>query len=350
MNNLLDILAVQRAKTFVENNMYLQGRNAGRFKFTVTLKNDTIYFEWNNVVEKRVIDIEKLEKMFSELEYGDTNPFYHYDTVKSPLEADRVRRYNSDGTERYKTYEEYLKRKVWVEDYPIIGFPRFMPTIYSFIYANNRIPNIPELCLLFKNLYTEVVPLDERMTEEELAPYYYREFYGWQYKNQKIVNLVHNGTFICQNEIIRFKKKFVESGVVFKLPFNEFTTEALFSRIYKIYGPCVRDIHFCVKFYICTGRNTLYSLKQDYNGTDVLIDGKYKVANFTKTIAAEEMDDSKNAERRKNGKNNIVLIADISDTDGLVFVDENTMLKIDAFIKQCEENPKKEPYVEIIYP
>ena len=62
------------------------------------------------------------------------------------------------------------------------------------------------------------------------------------------------------------------------------------------------------------------------------------------------MDDSKNAERRKNGKNNIVLIANISDTDGLVFVDENTMLKIDAFIKQCEENPKKEPYVEIIYP
>ena len=311
----------------MQKSIHLDGTNAGQWKGKLFFINDTLYFQDESGNEEHVtVSGEKMKNYLHSLDYGK-NLFFSYDTIHSPFEADR---------------NKYMGLRIWRNNWVKIDFAKFMPLMFGFLHECGRLPTFAEFSQIFLELYTEVVPKDERKTEEFFKPYFIRDFYGWQFEKQNNKRLYHGDTYICDNEVIRFKKELVDNKAVNNLPFNEFTVEVLLQRIFKAFGSCLRDVYNVVRFHERSGRKTFYSLNQDYGGVDLLVDDKYKIACYSWTKAGMKFADIKQEIRHKNLNCTICWVVDVFAEDGVVLISDEVMDYTHEMLTRLDNGEKME--------
>ena len=210
----------------------------------------------NNRVELIVDGTPKARKAISTAEIDveaieyNKNVFNSIDVRYSPMEADREKNW-----------------PLWKDPYRNIDFPKLIPLPLMCWMILGKWPDVMDLCKLYALSYTEPVPEGENIDN--------RGALFTDSKNAKFTNIgtiltYTDGTF-ARNKVIRFKKEYEQYLKSF--PCNEFTTEQLFSRIYKAYGSCVRDPYTIVRA-VELGASAEYDTYLDIvGGMDGIIEG-----------------------------------------------------------------------------
>lgn len=257
------------------------------------IKDDEIKFFINSQTKNsRNIYWEDIFQQIKEKTYPiGKNPFYSWEVDHSPFEADR---------------EE--NRELWVHIYNNINFPFFMPIILTGVLLYGKIIDFLDFYEIYRFIYTEEVPENEQIPDKVrkslmVAPKKYNN------NIEDRLSTLHGGemlTFQGENieysKVIRFKKEYLY--LIKGLPFNEFTSEQLLYRMYKVYPTLLREIEAVSHFmYLCT--NAFYDLELDLKeGIDGVIEG-YPYYCFVDTKSAKEFHNIKIKNRHPELKDNV---------------------------------------------
>ena len=222
--------------------------NAPSTKNTIKIRNNKVELIVDGEVKARkAISTEEMD--MSGIEYSK-NVFNSSDVNFSPFEADR---------EKNWVY--------WKNSYRNIDFPKLVPLPLMCWLIVGKWPDVVDLCKLYALTYTELVPDSDICVNKENL------FTKDEYAELKNIGdeIQYTDGRIVRNKLIRFKQKY---EVFLKdLPCNEFTTEQLFSRIYKAYGSCVRDPYMIIRS-VELGASAEYDSYLDIvGGIDGIIEG-----------------------------------------------------------------------------
>lgn len=228
----------------------------------------------------RKLDYSDFMQQVSNCNYFYKNIFKQEDFKYNPLEADRDENY-----------------KYWCEKNKYINFPKFISVLlFSLLYCG-KIPSIIDFYRIYMNTYTNVLnatsPFRYIYYSETVRP----EIISGLDRIRVNKNIVLPDGNILINRLLGFKAEF-EIEYVKNLPLNEFTTEHLCSRIYKLYGSIIRDVHMPLYFNML-GCKCHYNFLSDLNGIDLFIDN-VPVYAYTRTRNGEEFRKDKKDNRHNN--------------------------------------------------
>ena len=302
---------------FISNNSDILNMNIKENEDSgLIIKNDEIKFFVNSITKNKYpIDWENIVQQIEEKVYPvGKNPFYSWEVDHSPLEADRKE-----------------NRDLWVHIYNNINFPFFMPIVLTGVLLYGKIIDFLDFYEIYRFIYTEEVPENEQISEKVrkslmIAPKKYNN------NIEDRLSTLHGGvllTFQGENieysKVIRFKKEYLH--LVSGLPFNEFTSEQLLYRMYKVYPTLLREIE-AVSHFMYLGMNAFYDLELDLKeGIDGVIEG-YPYYCFVDTKSAKEFHNIKIKNRHPELKDNV----GIAIAKSLNYSEESIQL-IDTFTK-----------------
>lgn len=268
------------------------------------IKNGAVLFE-------RTISTKDLNLSTVEYKY---NSFNSADIAFSPFEADRSENFSN-----------------WNQTYNKINFPAFIPIPLLTWLAIGKLPDIVDFCKIYLLAYTEVVTRSKAI---DWRPFYHTS--QDVYSNAKNTLTYTDGRTL-NNHIIRFKEQYVQYLKGF--PINQFTTEQVCNRIYKVYGSCIRDPYNMIRMREF-GAKTVYDTYLDIvQGVDGIIDN-IPYYGYSKTSASYDFREIKVSERHKNLNPNlgIVLEKKNNKTGGVYIMEDVAFITIMSDIKKGKIN------------
>lgn len=228
------------------------------------------------IIKERKIPVSEMMRKLNEINYPSKNPFNSSDIKYSPLEADK------------KSNKQY-----WAKNHYKIDFPKFISVILFSLLTVGSFPDISEFCKIYMRTYMEVIPKDY-VSKRKNA--YADEHKSVNDRTAIGKKMTCDGTVFFENKNIRFKEKYL---VYLKdIDYNEFTTEFICNRIYKMFGSIIRDIHTSVLLFSC-GANTKYDFFEDLKGTDFFVN-EIPVRAYTQTFFGKEFANKKEFFRHSN--------------------------------------------------
>ena len=264
------------------------------------IKNGKVLFE--KPIATKDMNLENIEYRY--------NPFNSPDIAYSPFEADRSSNF-----------------VYWQQKYTKINFPAFIPIPLITWLALGKLPDIVDFCKIYLMAYTEVVTKDKYLDR--------RQFYATEtnvYSNVKNTLTYTDGQTL-QNHLIRFKDKYVP--YLKNFPINQFTTEQLCNRIYKIYGSVIRDPYNMIRMREF-GAKTVYDTYLDIvQGVDGIIED-IPYYGYSQTSASYDFREIKVNERHKNldSTKGIVLEKKNKNTGGVYVMEDIAFITIISDIKK----------------
>lgn len=301
----MDFNEIKRVSSLIEKYHYIANKPTD--ENNIEIKNNTIYLIDNGqIVMERCLDIEDIRKQLNNTIY-QKNVFKGSDAIFNPLEADR---------------EDY--KFVWKNNYNRIDFPKFLPILLFSLLELGIVPSIIDFCKIYMITYTEAI--DKRYFNDNRLKLYKNVFIN---DRERIgLKITFSDGQEMNNKLIRFKDKYL--NYVHGMPINEFTTEHICCRIYKVYGSAVRDVYnaLCFKEF---GIDTYYNLVDDLSGIDLFLND-IPVFSYTNTGAGQEFREKKIQERHPelNCKIGIKLEKNIYDerVGGVYLINKITIQKI----------------------
>ena len=239
----------------------------------------------------------------SDVEYV-RNVFNSNDIAYSPLEADR---------------EE--NHKYWKKKYGKINVPMFIPIPLVSWLALGKIPDIVDFCKIYLLAYTEPVTKSTYIQPDVV--------YATDVNIYSNVGktLTYTDGQILKNRVLRYKRRYLK--YVSGLPINQFTTEQICCRIYKLYGSCIRDPYNMIRMSEL-GAKTVYDTYLDFvQGVDGIINN-VPYYGYSKTQASYDFRDIKVNERHKdlNPDKGIVIIKKGENKNGVYLTNDFVFVKI----------------------
>lgn len=266
----------------------------------ISINNQNLTLKKNSkILYQKKINSETIRKQLEKVEYKK-NVFNSSDVTYSPFEADRL-----------------SAKSLWKKNYNNIDFPKFISVVLISLMVTEKMPDIIDCCNIYLMAYTEVVPDGQAI---DRTSYMTDGFDDRKSVGQKITYT--DGKKIT-NQVRRFKKEYI--GYVKGLPFNEFTTEQLCNRIYKVYGSAVRDVYTMIRLNDF-GVDTYYSLLDDLHGIDGIIGG-IPYYGYTKTGAGNDFRKKKLTERHPelNAELGIALQKSVQGKGGVYIVSDKVL-------------------------
>lgn len=286
----------------------------------IEIRNSEMYFIVNGeLLEMRKLDSDDIKKQLETIEYKE-NVFSSTDVRYSPFEADKMN-----------------NKIVWLKDYKWIRFPYFLPIIHFSVLATGKVPDIIDFCKIYLLVYTETVPQKELINDRN-------QYYTKKYSDRENIcnDIQYTDGQILKNKILRFKKKYLK--YVKNLPFNEFTTEQLCSRIFKLYGSCIRNFYHALRFNKF-GKKTYYSMRQDMSGIGGYIDDIPYYGNIDSENAGQFWSNKVGGKNQNLEHIGIKLKQGVSRKQGLYIISDDRILEI---VKMIDEK-LIDRFVEIEY-
>lgn len=300
-------------------NKYYRIANIPNELNNIIIKGNIISIKENGVeIFKRELFVDKLKEDLEQMNYMKNVFSNSEDSIYNPFEADR---------------EE--NKYIWKYDYNHIDFPKFISVLLFSLLAVGKIPSIIEFCKIYILAYTEA-----------FDPKYSNPMRMSLYALPNVKDRCRVGQTILfdgqklSNNLLRFTEKY---KVFLKdLPINEFTTEHICSRIYKVYGSIVRDI-YNVLYFDKLGAKSYYNFLDDLAGIDLMIND-VPVFAYTNTKGGQEFRQKKIEERHPE-LNNIGIALEkkvYSEKIGGVFlINEETAKKVIEVANELNEQGLK---------
>lgn len=316
---------IKHISSFLEEHFYILEHLS--LKTDITIKNGIVSFIYNNdIMLSKKIDTTGLKEDIIKTPYGK-NVFMNSKSPLNPLEADRDK-------------NEYI----WKHKYSHIDFPKFMPIVLLSVLIYETIPSPLDLCNIYRLTYIESVPLDEVSTYETRLEKYNEYTSKVKDDHARLGKITYFENQPVENILIRFKEKYNPKS--FNLPFNEFSVEHLYSRIYKAYPSLIRDV-FNALYINLFNVDASYSLYNDLCGVDLFIND-IPIFVFTGTSSAKKFSIKKITTRHPHlkdkleGKFGIKLIKSFhgKKSNGVHLITEDAINKALDIIKK---KPSDEP-------
>lgn len=286
----------------------------------IEIKNCEMYFiKSGELMLARKLNPDDIKTQLENIEYSE-NVFCSSDIRYSPFEADKKN-----------------NKIVWKKDYNFIRFPKFLPVIHFSLISIGKIPDIIDFCKIYLLTYTETVPECDLIKDRS-------QYYTKKYPDRVNVgaDLKYTDEQVLKNKILRFKRKYVK--YLRNMPFNEFTTEQLCSRVFKLYGSCIRNLYCALRFNKF-GKKTYYSIDKDMSGIGGFIDGIPYFSNIDSDNANEFWSNKTGHENQISKTVGIKFKQGISRKKGIYIIEDDRILEI---IKMIDEG-LIDRFVEIEY-
>ena len=248
-------------------------------------------------------DYSTVQMMLDRIAY-DKNVFDSSDIEMSPLAADKKK----------GNWDKYYK----------CDFMKFMPQILLTILFFGIVPDMLEAAQITALAYTEIVQDKQRLPDRNKK----LKISDITYKNIGAVICFSDGRKIT-NHLLRFKDKYAD--YIKTLPYNEFTTEMLFNRIFKVFGSCIRDIYNPLRLYELKQKNVVYSLYADLDGIDMMVNN-VPVYAYSNTVYGTSMRSVKVMARHPHLRKDIGIniVKSVENKDGLHLFSDELLLDVVA--------------------
>ena len=303
----------------------------------IEIKNNVISLILNDsIIFQKELDVISLKEKLQKISYHK-NIFQQKDSPFNPLEADRKE-----------------NKIVWRKDYKGIDFPKFIPIILFSLLIIGEIPSIIDFCKIYMLSYIEPVPKNELISNR--LSLYDESFIKHKNDRERIDQIIYYNestlSYQIKNSLIRFKPKYL--SYIHNLPINEFSTEHLCSRIYKMYGSIVRDIYNPLYFSLFN-IDSYYSLYYDLSGIDLFLNN-IPVYAYTDTSSGHEFRAKKISQRHPELKSNFCIILEknihnnISSekTNGLYLINEDVANNIINVVQEYK-NKELDKFIKISF-
>ena len=300
----------------------------------IIIKDGIISFIHNNNVKKsKKIDVHALKQNILNIPYGK-NVFINSKSVLNPLEADRKN-----------------NKYIWEDDYNHIDFPKFMPIVLLSVLNYETIPSPLDLCNIYRLTYIESIPPDKASTYETRLKKYNETTSKIKDDHVHLGKIIYFENQPIENILIRFKEKYNPES--FKLPFNEFSVDHLYGRIYKAYPSLIRDV-FNAFYFDLFNVDVFYSLYNDLCGVDLFIND-IPIFVFTKTSSAKEFSVKKITTRHSDlkdkleGKFGVKLIKGFhgKKSNGIHLITDDSINEVIDIIKKKPDNEPLDKFYNI---
>lgn len=288
-------------------------RDMSKYNGNIVIHNDVICLlnKEKEILMSRRLDSNMLKQQIGNIVYKN-NIFRGKDARWSPFEHDDANngKYIVGGTKRG------------------IDFPKFASVIMSTLLLYGVFPTFIEFGKIYSLAYTQCVDdADEKIDFDK----YLIGFSGkWKDIGKEII---YPDGEVIKNKVLRFTNKVWNGGYASNFPFNQFTTEMLFCRLFKAYGSIVRDPYHVLRMFTATGLDSEYSIHKDYRGSDGNI-AKHSIRAFTNSPRAHYFGYKKITERHRTlDDNRAELLIDVQKLSDLKVLSDETLQNIGQQIK-----------------